>query len=312
MNKFYERNYYDLKKPSSYNGSNKFFKYLKERKSKKTLNQVQNWLKKQPDINLHKPLRKKFVRNKVIVYGIDYLWQADLVDVSSIAQYNNGICFLLTVIDVFSNYAWIEPLKNKSAESIVKAFKKIFKTRKPKKLQTDKGKEFLNLMMKRYLKENYVHQYQTNSEMKASVIERFNRTIKDKMWRYFTKNKTLKFVTILTDLINSYNNTFHRSIKMKPTEVTKFNEKIVFENLYGDSNDMPLVDIKFKKDDLVRISKYKTIFEKGYTPNWTKEIFKIYKIRWRVPIVYELIDFNNELIEGIFYEQELQKVYKLD
>ena len=312
MNKFYERNYYDLKKPSSYNGSNKFFKYLKERKSKKTLNQVQNWLKKQPDINLHKPLRKKFVRNKVIVYGIDYLWQADLVDVSSIAQYNNGICFLLTVIDVFSNYAWIEPLKNKSAESIVKAFKKIFKTRKPKKLQTDKGKEFLNLMMKRYLKENYVHQYQTNSEMKASVIERFNRTIKDKMWRYFTKNKTLKFVTILTDLINSYNNTFHRSIKMKPTEVTKFNEKIVFENLYGDSNDMPLVDIKFKKNDLVRISKYKTIFEKGYTPNWTKEIFKIYKIRWRVPIVYELIDFNNELIEGIFYEQELQKVYKLD
>lgn len=246
-----------------------------------------------------------------MVYGIDKLWQADLVDVSKFSKQNNGIKYLLTIIDVFSKFAWIVPLINKSAESIRNAFVTIFKIIKPKSIQTDKGTEFFNKNLMSLLKKKNIKIYSTNSELKASVVERFNRTIKEKMWRYFTFKNNQKFIDILNDLVFSYNNTYHRSIKTKPSLVTAKNENKIFKNIYGFeklTGDNSVINPKFNVGDKVRISKDKGIFSKGYTPNWSREIFVIENIQIENPPIYFIKDLNNEKIMGKFYEQELQKI----
>ena len=215
------------------------------------------------------------------------------------SRLNKGYKYLLTVIDVYSKYAWIIPLKNKSSLSIIDAFNELFKSRIPKKLWTDSGKEFVNKEFKQFLTKNNVEIYQTYNEGKAVVIERLNRMIKEKMWRFFTEHNTKKYINILPKLVSDYNNTYHSTIKMTPTEGTTNN--IVYVNEI--SNDKP----KLKVGDRVRIYKYKKYFEKGYETNWTKEIFIVSKIIKTNPNTYALKDLNDEPILGSFYFQELQK-----
>ena len=215
------------------------------------------------------------------------------------SKQNNGFKHLLTVIDLYSKYAWIIPLKTKSSNSIIDAFTVLFKDRKPKKLWTDNGKEFINKEFNQFLSKNKVEIYQTYNEGKAVVIERFNRTIKEKMWRYFTQHDTKKYIDILPKLVKEYNNTYHSTIKMTPSEGTK--NKIIY--IHDICNNKP----KLKVGDRVRIYKYKTHFEKGYETNWTKELFVIDKILKTCPITYKIKDLNNEIITGSFYLNELNK-----
>ena len=219
---------------------------------------------------------------------------------------------MLTCIDVFSKYAWAIPLKSKTGKDLVEAFKQILKScRKPKHLQTDKGSEFLNRIFQQFLRKNDIHFFTTHSEPKAQVCERFNRTLKTKMWKYFTFKNTLCYVDVLPSLLNSYNQAKHRSIRMQSSQVTKSNENQVWNNLYGSLVRRP-VHFKFQINDSVRISKVKRTFEKGYLPNWTEEIFTITERIPRQPPVYRLKDYSGELLEGVFYEAELQKVEKVD
>ena len=251
---------------------------------------------------LHKPVRRTFKKRRVYVKGLDEIWAADLIEMRPFAKYNKGVNYLLVVIDLFSKYAWLAPLKNKKGESVANALRDIFKTRKPNKMWVDDGKEFWNKNVR-----PLVELYSTKNEEKSCVVERLNRTLKEAMWKYFSANSTFKYIDILQTFVDKYNNTFHESIKMKPVEASKKkNENLVWRNLYGDSpraNDSP----KFAIGDKVRIVKKKRHFEKGYTPRWTEEIFTISKIQYTDPITYKIIDYNNEEIEGTFYEQELQK-----
>ncbi|CAF1104621.1 unnamed protein product, partial [Brachionus calyciflorus] len=296
-----------LEPPAPFTGQTSFKHTVKNK------NKLNDWLLEQEPNTLHRPLRKKFVREKVILNGIDDLWQADLVDVSNISKENKEYKFLLTVIDVFSKFAWVKPLKNKTSESILQALTEIFKSRKPDKLQTDKGREFLNKPVQDFLKKINVHLYTTYSELKASVVKRFNRTLKEKMWRYFTYKNNHDYTKILDNLVDSYNNKFHRTIKTTHSNVSSKNEEKVIKNIYGydkNTGDDSLLTLNFKIGDKVRISKTKGLFEKGYTPNWTREIFVIDKIVYSNPLTYIIKDLNDETIEGRFYEQELQKINK--
>jgi hypothetical protein len=225
---------------------------------------------------------------------------------------NDGYNYLLTVIDCFSKYAWAKPIKNKTAEEIINSFDKIFKERKPLKLQTDKGKEFKNKKFQSFLKEYKVIWFSTDSEFKASIVERFNRTLKTKMWKYFTQVGTRKWINIVDDLVYNYNRTYHTSIKMTPIEGSKKeNETLIYKNLYAKEVKTNKVN-KFKVGDKVRISKYKSVFEKGYLPNWTTELFTVSKVLKTNPVTYKIKDFNDEEVTGIFYEQELVKFDKQD
>jgi len=168
-----------------------------------------------------------------------------LVDVSNIREYNNGYNFLLTCIDVFSKYAWAIPLKRKSGSSIAVAFEQIFKSgRKPIKIQTDEGKEFFNKDFKKVLEKNNVALFKTNSEVKASIVERFNRTLKEKMYKYFTRNKSFSYKNMLDDLISNYNISYHRSIKTSPNLVNKNNEFEIWKKL-NNINQQKIINFKF-------------------------------------------------------------------
>ena len=217
---------------------------------------------------------------------------------------------MLTCIDVFSKYAYVIPLKDKSGQSLVKAFDKIFKTGQiPLRLQTDKGTEFKNRQLQTFLKKHNVHFFVShNDDIKASIVERFNRTLKERMWRYFTKHNTRRYVDVLTDLVKSYNNTYHGSIKLAPVQVNSSNQEFVWQNLYG-QQPTSKPSSYLKEGDRVRISKVKKQFEKGYLPSWTEELFTISVVRRRtIPHTYTLKDDNGEILEGSFYSQELQKV----
>jgi hypothetical protein len=206
----------------------------------------------------------------------------------------------------------------------------------PKRLQTDQGLEFLGKETKDFLKQLGIHLYFIYSDKKAAIVERFNRTLKEKMWRFFTKNKTKRYIDVLDKLVDSYNNTFHRAILMKPNEVSKQNESSVFFNLYGENKRLQQKNeknkllitkknikkihknnfnrkfskIKFRVGDLVRISKNKHIFEKGYTANWSSDVFSIYKINLNQKITYKLKDQSGDILNGIYYGEELQKVFQ--
>ena len=258
---------------------------------------------------LHKPARKNYARRKVIVRDIDETWQADLVDLKMYSKTNRGYTFLLTVIDVVSKYAWALPLKKKTAVSLKNAFSKIFKEgRTPQNLQVDQGTEFYNKDVKSLLASKKIHMYSSYSNLKASIVERFNRTLKTEMWKKFTLNGNHKWVDLLDSLIFQYNNRKHRTIGMKPVDVNRKNLKTVLNRIrsqkyYKIIKDKP----KFKVDDVVRISKSKHVFDKGYTPNWSTEIFTITKVFPSEPHTYYLKDYKNEEIAGAFYEEELQK-----
>ena len=252
---------------------------------------------------LHQPIKRKFKKRRVIVNGIDKIWAADLADMTAFKDYNDGYTFLLLVIDTFSKYGYLIPLKNKKGETVADALKDIFKKRKPGKLWTDKGREFYNKDVK-----DLIELYSTENEEKSSIAERWVRTIKEKMWKYFTDNNTYKYIDVLPDLVEDYNNTVHSSTKFTPKEASKKkNELTVWRNLYPDRYKKYNITPKFSVGDEVRITKKKKVFEKGYTTRWTEEIFTITEIQNTNPVTYKLADLQGEEIKGTFYEPELQK-----
>ena len=292
-------------------------KTRKVKKRQKPLSEEENWQKELAD-ELHKPIKRNFTRRRVIANHIDEIWCSDLVEMQQFSKWNKGYRYLLMVLDVFSKYGWIVPLKDKKGETVAEAFKKIFKEgRKPQYLWTDKGKEYYNKHVKELLDKNKITLYSTENEEKSSVCERWNRTIKTQMWKQFTIQGNTMYLDMLPKILKYYNNTKHNSIKMTPIEASKKkNEGVVYFNLYGDMETLKQKP-KFKIGDMVRISKYKRkVFDKGYTPNWSEEVFTVDKIQYTNPITYKLKDLRGEDIQGSFYELELleakQDVFRID
>ena len=269
---------------------------------------IKECLMKLDAYTLHRPIRRRFRRNRVIVGGIDEQWQMDLADMQFMQKFNDGYRYLLVCIDVFFKYAWVVPLKSKAGLSLVDAFKIILSSgRKPEKIITDQGTEFFNKHFKTLLKDEDIELYSTYNETKASVVERLIRTLKTRMWRYFTAKKTMRYIDMLPDLVYSYNHTIHRSTEKKPADVTVDNEKQAWHTLYDYHDEAEHPKYKFKIGDQVRISKIKRTFDKGYLPNFSKEIFTVSKQIPRDLPVYKLKDYDGEELKGTFYEKELQK-----
>ena len=302
--------YFTPKKPGSFGGVNKLHNNLK---SKITQKQVKAWLASKDTYTLHKPLKKKFLRRKFIVSGIDSLWQCDLADFSKLKSENQGYQYILVCIDVFSRYAMARPVKQKTGQEISKAFADIItkEQRKCSSLNHDKGKEFLNNTFKQFLKDHKIKQYATeNVETKAALAERVIKSIKNVIYRYFTYANTSTYVNVISDIISSYNNTIHSSIGIKPVDVNPNNQEEIWNRLYNPDSTIKqyFQQPKFEVGDNVRISKYSTVFRKGYLPLWSTEIFKISKVHFTSPPVYSLSDYSGDKLTGTWYEQELQKV----
>ena len=276
-------------------------------KTKKTLGLGNNFTMENLSQELNKPTINKFERQKVIVNHINEIHSTDLVDMSQYSKINKGYKYIFTNIDVFSKIAYAFPLKSKKIQDIKPCFEKIFKNNKPKFIRSDKEPAFFSKEMQQFFKDNNVKIYHTNSHLKAVVIERFNRSLRELMMKEFVKNNNTVWHNILPKLIKIYNNRYHNSIKMKPIEVNKSNEKCIKENIYTYNKTSKIP--KFKINDLVRISlKRRELFDKpSGNIKWSEELFKIHSINKSNVITYKIKDLNDEMIEGIFYERELQK-----
>ena len=235
---------------------------------------------------LHRPIIKNFKRRKVYYSFKDNIWGNDLADMSLIIKFNKGIKHLLCVIDLFSRYSWVIPLKNNKGESIIEEFKKIINSgnakhsgRKPIKIWVDHGREFYNNKFKSFLKENDIEMYSTFNEGKSVVDERFIKTLKNKIYKHMTIIGKNVYFNDLDDIVDKYNNSIHSLIKVKPKDVKD-------DSFVKYSEELNKKDSEFKVSDHVRISKYKNVFAKGYTSNWSEEIFVIKKVKNTVPWTY--------------------------
>ena len=197
------------------------------------------------------------------------------------------------------------PLKTKTGKEVAQAFRKLFHNGHPSRLWTDKGSEFYNRQLKSVLEANDVMLYSTENEDISSVVERWNRTMKNIRWKYFTTNSTQKYIDVLPSMAAKYNSTYHRSIKLSPSDArNSSNYQHVHIALYDNARKAALP--KFHIGDKVRITRTKGTFDKGFTPNWTEEPFTISSVKASNPPTYTIKDQFGELVRGAFYEQELQ------
>ena len=260
---------------------------------------------------LHKPVIKKFNKRKLYSRFKDNIWGVDLAGMQSLSRINKGIKYLLCAIDLCSKYVFVIPLNDEKGISIVNAFDKIIKqsNRKPNKIWVDQGGEFYNNVFKKWFPDNDIIMYSIYNEGKSVVAERFIRTLKNKLCKQMTTTGKNVYYDVLDDVVNKYNNTKHSTIKMKPIDVGDINKRVYVDehNEKDKKKSSSSERSRFKVGDRVRISKFKNIFAKGYTPNSSKEIFIVDKINDAVPYTYNIKDLNDEEIIGSFYDRELQK-----
>ena len=243
-------------------------------------------------------LKKVYSQFKDNIRGVD------LADMQSLSRKNKGIRYLLCVIiDLYSKYAFVIPIENKKGISVTNGFNKIIKqsNRKLNKIWVDQGKEFYNNVFKKWLLDNDIIMYSTYNESKSVVAERFIRTLKNKLYKHMSATGKNVYYDVLDDVVNKYNNIKHSTIKMKPVDVK--NNKRVYIDEHNEK------DCRYKVGDRVRISKFKNIFAKGYTPYWSSEIFIVDKINDTVPYTYNFKDLNDEEILGSFYDKNYKKLY---
>lgn len=260
---------------------------------------------------LFKKARRNYPRMKVVIKGLWETLNVDLVDMQKYAKQNNGYKYILTCMDGFSKYAFAVPVKDKSGPVVTAALKSVLDQIKHpvKKLFTDEGKEFYNSDFQKLMKDRNITHYHTYSGIKNPLIERFNRTLRQLMNPELMIAGNSRWTDILDSLIDKYNHTRHRTIKMTPAEATDpSKEKEIWRKVYRKTKIVKKYDKpKFKVGDFVRVSTKKLFFEKGTTANYSLEIFRVAKVKLSNPRTYLLEDMDGKEIKGRFYEPEMQK-----
>ena len=308
--------YFDVQNPGSFGGVRKLYVEAKKINPNISFKSVKSWIENQLTYSLHKSIRNNFKRNRIIVQRKNDQFEADLVDMQLFSRYNSGYKYIITIIDCFSKFLYAFPLKNKTANEIINVFKRVFIKERPMKIRTDRGLEFDNNKVRSFFKDNDVIFFTSNdSKIKCAIVERVNRTLKSKMFRYFTSKGTRKYIDILQKLVDSYNNSYHRSIKMRPIDVNDENREQVFENIYSVKkyrdlfHRVPKQKYDAKVGDNVRL-KYDLNpgMEKSYYPLWTDRTYKIEKIvsRDKKPN-YKVGSENLHLNRG-YYPEEVQRI----
>lgn len=254
--------YYSTALPGSLSGLGKFQNELTANKKRYKSSSVSKWLQSQEAYTLHKPVIRKFKRRVTLVSGINDQFQCDLIDMQKFKKENDNFAFILTVIDVFSKYAWAKPLKTKKGKEVADQLEKVLAEQKCRSLQSDKGKEFFNVHVQTLLKETKVHHFTTeNDDIKASCVERFNQTIQTSLFRWFTYKKKSRWVDEIQNIVHAYNHSIHSTIKTRPVDVSPKNEEDIWLSMYS-KLPSPSQKSPLSIGDVVRISKFKHVFSK--------------------------------------------------
>ena len=279
---------------------------------------IKKWLNNQESYSVNKNVQRNFQRGRVLVSGIDDQWDIDLISMLPYAQANNGYGYLLCVIDIFSRFAWVQPLKTKEAPEVIKAFKTVLNSgRKPTRLRSDAGSEFKNKQFAKFIKDEGIHHFFTHNEKQANYVERFIQTYKRKVFRYLKEFKTDKYIDKVQNFVSAYNRTFRSGIQAIPENVNKTNETKLWWQMYWPDEAPPRPGVKtkrkpepkflFKIGDQVKMTLIRTAFQREYSARWTTEIFIITdRFIRQNQCLYKLKDWQGEEVEGTFYEPELQ------
>ena len=307
--------YFDPKHPAAYGGPEKLLKVLQKKyPGVFTLNYISRWLSNQDAYALQKPVRHRFKTANVRVTSVNEQWDIDLLSMLNLSDENDGVRYLLFAIDILSRKVRVQPLKNKTAKSVLEGMKAMLKDVKPKKIRADKGSEFVNRWFKKLMKEEYIYFFTTQNLAKANYVERVQRTIKTALYRYMRHQGNYRYIDVLDEIVTNYNNTPHRSLNdLAPNQVNKDNEADVWAFIYLKKR--PRVKSKprfqFKLGDLVRISFTKALFRRAYQEQYTAEVFRVSGrlLKQGIPM-FRLKDLKDEDVKGFFYANELQKVDK--
>lgn len=237
MDSYLKTIYYDPRHPASFSSALKLYKAAKSDGKRITLKFIKRWLAKSDVYTTHRKVIRRFPRNKTVSSGLNVNWQSDLAQMEALSRENNSFKFLLIAVDVFSRYAYVVPIKSKSAESMVKGFKELFKQAgtAPQNLQSDRGKEYLSKSVQDLFRKNGVNFFtsDSNSEHKSSIAERFIRTLKNKLYKYFTYKGSYRYLNVLPHIVKAYNNTVHPAINARPSDVKPHNQYFFWKNYHS-------------------------------------------------------------------------------
>jgi hypothetical protein len=301
--------YFQLKSPASYSGIQRLYAEARKHDPKITLRDVEKFLHNERTWTLYKPARKRFPRLRTIPSGLNTDWQCDLCIFGDIKAQNDQFAYLLVCIDVLSRKIHVSPAKSKRSSDMQEAFDRIFEHSgiRPNKLYSDAGVEFQAKKMLEYFRQKDIHKYVMYSpHLHAGVVERANKTIKLRLYKYFSENNTTRWIEIIQKIVDGINNSVNRTIGMTPNQVNYENARKLWDRLYKQT-DYGKQKQHFAKGDIVRIGKEKGSFGRSFHPNYTDELFEINKVNPTQPYSYRLKDLEGEEIKGIFYAPDLVK-----
>lgn len=302
------RAYYDTTSPVAFGGRTRLIKYARTRGIRPK--HVDEWLQNQPAHVLHKNRPLRFRRSKIYAPFQHAIWEADLTYMDKLARWNDGYKYLLVVVDIFSKQAAVQPLKKRTATATALAFRRILRSMRarPRKLRTDRGREFTGQPFQRLMQQRNIDHYTTfDEDIKAGVVERLHRTLKSTIYKYMTASKTKRYVGQLQNLVTSYNNATHRTIGMAPAAVRDIHRARIYERMYGDENDAR-VRSKLEIGDAVLLARKHTKFTRGHEERWRRAILYVSGVKRHAPFRYMLQTENGQNLPGTYYRAQLQKV----
>ena len=306
-----KENYVTPNHPTAFGGINRLQRFynIKHNDAKKVLEEIHSY-------TLHREYKKPKKRNPYFIYRLRQQIQIDLIDIQKYEKFNNGTKYILCAIDCFSRYLWVEPLKNKTGIKVKNALNKIFNRigKLPETIFCDSGSEIKNRIVKEYLKSKNVRLFHAKSELKAGIVERVNRTLQNLIYKYMTENETNKYIDKLEDLVETYNNRGHRTLKyITPADAEDDGKKedvLAALNEHYDSARDARKTPRYNVGDIVRVkADFGNRFARGYKEQFTRELFKIVDVDKRMPIPMYILQSmeDDEIIDGGFYENELSK-----
>jgi transposase InsO family protein len=295
--------------PAAYTGINALLAAARKVNKKINRDDVTKFLHGIRSYTMHKPATRRFRRLKTVATAIDSDWQVDLAVFQNVSEHNDGYNYLLVCVDCLSRFLFVEPLKTKRPSEVKKAFGTIFARsgRKPWRVFSDRGLEFVANEMRQFFEINDIRKFevQTSPVIHCGMVERANRTIKSRLYKYFTDKKTQRWIDVIQQIVDDLNHSYHRMIKMRPVDVVLDNENDVRKaELRGHKR-----KARYSVGDTARIERSKHVFEKGYLNNFTEEIFKISRVEEDTdPVTYFLTDYSGDPITGRFYDEDLSHV----
>lgn len=304
--------YYDTGSPAFLAGAEAVYREALWLDPRVTRQQVRDWLARQRTFTLFADRKKRFKRLRTVPSGLNTDWQADLNDMQRFAHENDGHGYYLVCIDVLSRMIYAEPVKKKEYSHMTAAFAAVFRRAgvKPWKIYTDSGGEFESARMNAYFRRKDILKFHSSPvrELHATVAERANRTIKDRLYRYFSEDNTLRWIDVLEDIVDDINNSVCRMTRMKPVDVNEVNAPALQRRLYKRHTEYPEANVpKFEVGDYVRVQEHRAVFEKGWN-KYTDKLFRVTGVEQDQGMnLYRLEDTLQRELPGRFYERELVK-----